>query len=101
MEDGSFGFQIGASSTDVVILIMNEEGMNKLLSSKFTLGADAAVAPGQAVHCRIWNGVGLVLEDEEFLPYDGGAPPASNELGITTDPSVPGGPDRIFLNSGR
>jgi lipid-binding SYLF domain-containing protein len=46
IEGGSFGFQIGVSSTDVVLLVMNERGMKKLLSSKFTLGADASVAAG-------------------------------------------------------
>jgi hypothetical protein len=54
----------------------------------------------QAVHCQIWNGAGLVLADEEFLPYDGGAPLAANELKISTDPAVPGGPDRVFLSNG-
>jgi lipid-binding SYLF domain-containing protein len=46
VEGGSFGFQIGASSTDVVLLVMNERGMKRLMSSKFTLGADASVAGG-------------------------------------------------------
>jgi lipid-binding SYLF domain-containing protein len=46
MEGGSFGLQLGASSTDLVMLVMNERGMNKLLESKFTLGADASVAAG-------------------------------------------------------
>jgi lipid-binding SYLF domain-containing protein len=46
VEGGSFGFQIGASSTDVVMLVMNDNGVKKLLSSKFTLGADAEVAAG-------------------------------------------------------
>ena len=46
IEGGSIGLQIGGSSTDVVLLVMNERGKNKLLSSKFTLGADAAVAAG-------------------------------------------------------
>ncbi len=46
MEGGSFGFQIGASETDVVMLVMNEGGMSKLLKDKFTLGADASVAAG-------------------------------------------------------
>jgi lipid-binding SYLF domain-containing protein len=46
LEGGSFGIQVGGSSTDVVLLVMNEEGVDKLLSSKFTLGADAAVAGG-------------------------------------------------------
>jgi lipid-binding SYLF domain-containing protein len=46
LEGGSFGFQVGGSSTDVILLLMNDEGVEKLLSSKFTLGADAAVAGG-------------------------------------------------------
>ena len=46
VEGGSFGFQIGVSETDVVMLVMNESGAKKLLSSKFTLGADASVAAG-------------------------------------------------------
>jgi lipid-binding SYLF domain-containing protein len=45
-EGGSFGFQIGASETDVVLLVMNENGMKHLLSDKFTLGGDASVAAG-------------------------------------------------------
>jgi lipid-binding SYLF domain-containing protein len=46
IEGGSFGLQIGGSSTDVVMLVMNREGMKKLLGDKFTLGADASVAAG-------------------------------------------------------
>jgi SH3 domain-containing YSC84-like protein 1 len=46
MEGGSFGFQAGGSSTDVVMLVMNKRGMEKLLGDKFTLGADASVAAG-------------------------------------------------------
>jgi SH3 domain-containing YSC84-like protein 1 len=45
-EGGSFGFQIGASDTDVVLLVMNDGGMKSLLSDKFTLGGDATVAAG-------------------------------------------------------
>ncbi len=45
-EGGSFGFQIGASDTDVVLLVMNEGAMKHLLSDKFTLGGDASVAAG-------------------------------------------------------
>jgi len=55
---------------------------------------------GQGVHCRIWNGSGLVLEDEEFLPYDGGSTPAAEELQIPPNSKFPG-PDRIFLANGR
>lgn len=46
VEGGSVGFQIGGAETDVVMLIMNERGMKKLHTSKFTLGADASVAAG-------------------------------------------------------
>jgi len=46
VEGGSFGFQIGGSETDAVMLVMNERGAEKLMSSKFTLGGDASVAAG-------------------------------------------------------
>ncbi len=46
MEGGSLGFQLGASDTDMVFLIMNRHGMTKLTEDKFTLGADASVAAG-------------------------------------------------------
>jgi lipid-binding SYLF domain-containing protein len=46
IEGGSFGLQIGGSETDVIMLVMNERGVQRLLSSKFTLGGDASVAAG-------------------------------------------------------
>jgi lipid-binding SYLF domain-containing protein len=46
VEGGSFGFQIGASNTDIVMLLMNEQGMRRLLEDKVTLGAEATVAAG-------------------------------------------------------
>ena len=46
IEGGSIGFQIGVSSSDVVMLVMNQRGMQKLSSSKFTIGADANAAAG-------------------------------------------------------
>ena len=46
MEGGSFGFQIGASETDVVMVVMDQRGMDSILSSKFTLGGSADVAAG-------------------------------------------------------
>jgi lipid-binding SYLF domain-containing protein len=46
VEGGSFGFQIGGSETDVFMLVMNQSGVNRLLSTKFTLGADASAAAG-------------------------------------------------------
>jgi lipid-binding SYLF domain-containing protein len=45
-EGGSFGFQIGASDTDIVLLVMNQGGMKSLLSDKFTLGGNASIAAG-------------------------------------------------------
>jgi len=46
VEGGSFGFQIGGSETDVVMLVNSEVGAKKLLESKFTIGADAQAAAG-------------------------------------------------------
>jgi lipid-binding SYLF domain-containing protein len=46
MEGGSFGFQIGGSETDVVMLVLNRRGADKLMTSKFTLGGDASIAAG-------------------------------------------------------
>ncbi len=46
VEGGSFGFQLGGAETDVFMLVMNDKGMDRLLSTKFTLGADASVAAG-------------------------------------------------------
>src|SRR5215472_7431827 len=46
IEGGSFGLQAGVSSTDLVLLVMNERGMKRLLTSKFTLGGEASVAAG-------------------------------------------------------
>ena len=43
---GSWGFQAGAEQVDVVMLIMNEQGVQKLLENKVNLGADASVAAG-------------------------------------------------------
>lgn len=43
---GSFGAQIGANKTDLVMLIMNQAGLNKLLADKFELGAEVGVAAG-------------------------------------------------------
>jgi lipid-binding SYLF domain-containing protein len=45
-EGGSYGLQVGGQSADVVLLIMNRKGVDKLLESKLTLGADASVAAG-------------------------------------------------------
>src|SRR5712671_5140829 len=46
IKGGSFGLQIGAQAVDLVMLIMNDDGMKNLLNSQFKLGADASVAAG-------------------------------------------------------
>ncbi|HXB54188.1 MAG TPA: lipid-binding SYLF domain-containing protein [Vicinamibacteria bacterium] len=43
---GNFGLQIGGEAVDLVFLVMNRKGMEHLLQSQFTLGADASVAAG-------------------------------------------------------
>jgi lipid-binding SYLF domain-containing protein len=43
---GNFGLLIGGKETDVIMLVMNREGMQHLLSSKFQLGGEAAAAAG-------------------------------------------------------
>ena len=46
VEGGSVGYQIGGSSTDLVLLFMNDHALRSLLNDKFKLGADATVAAG-------------------------------------------------------
>lgn len=46
IEGGSVGLQLGGQSTDVILLVMNQRGMDRLTSDKFTIGADAAAAAG-------------------------------------------------------
>lgn len=46
VEGGSIGLQIGAGETDLVFVVMNERGMQKLLDDKFTVGGDAAAMAG-------------------------------------------------------
>jgi lipid-binding SYLF domain-containing protein len=67
VEGGSVGFQIGGSSTDVVMLVMNQRGMQKLLGDKFTLGADASVAAGPVG--RTANAATDVRMDAEILAW--------------------------------
>lgn len=46
LRGGTFGLQIGGQAVDLVLLIMNKQGVDKLVRSKFTLGGDASVAAG-------------------------------------------------------
>lgn len=43
---GSLGFQIGASSSDIVLVFMSEDGLNSLLGNKFEIGGEASAAAG-------------------------------------------------------
>jgi lipid-binding SYLF domain-containing protein len=46
LEGGSFGLQIGVAETDIILLVMSKEGMDRLLKSQFTLGGEATAAAG-------------------------------------------------------
>ncbi|HSA93681.1 MAG TPA: lipid-binding SYLF domain-containing protein [Terriglobales bacterium] len=46
LEGGSFGLQLGGQATDLILLVMNERGVDSILSSKVKLGADASAAAG-------------------------------------------------------
>lgn len=46
LEGGSIGFQIGGEATDLILLVMNNRGMDSILSSKVKLGGDASIAGG-------------------------------------------------------
>lgn len=46
VEGGSFGLQIGGSESDIILLVMNRKGMDRLLKSQFSLGGEASVAAG-------------------------------------------------------
>jgi lipid-binding SYLF domain-containing protein len=46
IEGGSFGFQAGGSETDIIMLVMNQRGVDRLLTSQFTLGGSAEIAAG-------------------------------------------------------
>jgi len=67
MEGGSVGFQIGGSSTDLIMLVMSRRGTDKLLGDKFTLGADASVAAGPVG--RTANANTDVKMDAEILAW--------------------------------
>ncbi len=46
IEGGSFGLQAGGAESDIILLVMNDQGMQHLMASKFTLGGDATAAAG-------------------------------------------------------
>jgi len=67
LEGGSVGYQIGGSSTDIVMLFMNTHALHSLLSDKFKLGADASVAAGPVG--RNASGATDVKLNAEVLSY--------------------------------
>src|SRR5207253_6210222 len=64
---GSWGLQIGGEAVDVVMLVMSDQGMEKMLSSKFKIGADASAAAG-AVGRQDEGGTGWKMR-AEVLTY--------------------------------
>ncbi len=67
VEGGSVGFQIGGSENDVVLLVMNKRGVNRLLSNQFKLGGEASVAAGPVG--RTSSAQTDVLMTAEMLSY--------------------------------
>lgn len=67
IEGGSFGLQIGFEQIDLVMLIMNRSGMDKLLGDKFTIGVDASAAAGPVG--RQTSAQTNVRMDAEILTY--------------------------------
>ena len=55
MTGGSVGFQVGVSSTDVVLVFRTQRGVDSIVRGKFTLGADASAAAGPAGRWRRWS----------------------------------------------
>lgn len=67
VEGGSFGLQIGFQQIDVVMLVMNRKGMERLVGDKFTVGADASAAAGPVG--RSTSAETNVRLDAEILTY--------------------------------
>jgi lipid-binding SYLF domain-containing protein len=67
IEGGSFGLQLGFTQIDVIMLIMNHKGVDKLIADKFTIGADASAAAGPVG--RQTSASTNVRMDAEILTY--------------------------------
>lgn len=67
LSGGSFGWQIGGQSTDLILVAMNEHGLQHMLSSKFKIGGDAAASAGP-VGRNAQAGTDWKL-NSEFLTY--------------------------------
>jgi SH3 domain-containing YSC84-like protein 1 len=91
---GSFGFQIGAQEIDLVVLVMNRRGVDKLLEDKVTLGADASLAAGPVG--RSANAATDAQMNAEMLAY-------SRSQGLFAGVDISGGvlrPDKEALARG-
>ncbi|MCB2011003.1 MAG: lipid-binding SYLF domain-containing protein [Geminicoccaceae bacterium] len=63
---GSFGLQLGGQASDAVFTIMNLDAINKLLTSKFKLGADASIAVGR-VGASVGAGTTVQFGEDVYL----------------------------------
>ena len=111
IQGGSFGLQIGGQAVDLIMLVMNHNGMENMLSSKFKLGADATVAAGpvgrHAAADTDWkmraqvlsysrargafaglelNGAVVRMDRESTLEFYGHIQPASQTLESSSNP---------------
>jgi len=68
---GSFGFQLGTQSTDVVMLVMNQRGLKRLLSDKFTIGAEASASVAGRPRRGSRHGPSDERGDHRLLPCTG------------------------------
>jgi lipid-binding SYLF domain-containing protein len=81
---GSWGLQIGAQSIDLVLLVMNSSGMEKLLRNKVTLGAEASVAAGPVGRdARATTDTQMKAEILSYSRAQTIAPPSSTEPFMT------------------
>ena len=94
IEGGSYGLQIGGSSTDVFMLIMNEGGMKKLLADKFTIGGEAEAAAGPVGRGSVGFQIGGSETDVVMLVNSepGAKKLLSSKFTLGADASVAAGP---------
>lgn len=72
LEGGSFGFQIGGQSTDLVLVAMNDRGLQAMLKNKVKLGADAAASAGPVGrNAQGRNGLEAECRVPHLLPIEG------------------------------
>jgi SH3 domain-containing YSC84-like protein 1 len=92
VEGGSFGLQLGATATDVIMLVMNSRGADKLMSSKFTLGGSVQAAAGPVGRTAAADTDALM--HAEILSY-------SRARGVFAGVSLQGATLREDLNSNK